>query len=174
MAVKFQSTLPARGATARNRGVFWWPKRFNPRSPRGERHNKQIASGTPAPFQSTLPARGATPCLRLRSPSTRGFNPRSPRGERQRPEELLIEAYGFNPRSPRGERPSMRPTFVTITASFQSTLPARGATAAMQSGSSLDPCFNPRSPRGERRRVRSPPAGYEGFQSTLPARGATR
>ncbi len=79
---------------------------------------------------------------------------------------------------------------------FQSTLPARGATPVLSAGRSLAanfnprsphgerpvglPCplayryFNPRSPHGERQKVRNGLPAAKPFQSTLPARGATR
>ena len=56
----------------------------------------------------------------------------------------------FNPRSPHGERPfPARPT--SRPATFQSTLPARGATTPRKKRSSTRSNFNPRSPHGERR-----------------------
>ena len=79
---------------------------------------------------------------------------------------------------------------------FQSTLPARGATCAVdqphtgdgisihapRTGSDVPSPrhggahqdFNPRSPHGERRRTATHKRRRERFQSTLPARGATR
>ena len=57
---KFQSTLPARGATASSaifRRSRW---NFNPRSPHGERPERLDAGLMEQLFQSTLPARGAT------------------------------------------------------------------------------------------------------------------
>ena len=60
-----------------------------------------------------------------------------------------VFAY-FNPRSPHGERPLTR-SAVASKSRFQSTLPARGATAFCD--------FSPAQSR---------------FQSTLPARGATK
>ena len=82
---KFQSTLPARGATMpaaagipvtgyfnprspRGERRFSpnifpaWHNDFNPRSPRGERHTGYRILIWPTRFQSTLPARGATGC----------------------------------------------------------------------------------------------------------------
>ena len=58
--VQFQSTLPARGATGRGQGCLGAGKDFNPRSPRGERRTWHTARPFPLTFQSTLPARGAT------------------------------------------------------------------------------------------------------------------
>ena len=149
--LRFQSTLPSRGATRIGRSIFNFVKYFNPRSPRGERHNpsdtttgKRIIS-IHAPlagsdeltgcllrflliFQSTLPSRGATAA--------------------PRPSPLVFG--DFNPRSPRGERLSYHPRRQT-TDLFQSTLPSRGAT--------IMTCFSPLM--------------YCIFQSTLPSRGAT-
>ena len=56
---------------------------------------------------------------------------------------------------------------------FQSTLPARGATAGQGSGRGGLCYFNPRSPQGERPVCRLWGASACLFQSTLPARGAT-
>ena len=99
------------------------------------------------------------------------FNPRSPHGERQSIMASWSWYANFNPRSPHGERLVLRlgvPSYIA----FQSTLPARGATAkaavvsrasmisihAPRTGSDgiihwfLPPLcnFNPRSPHGER------------------------
>ena len=57
--------------------------------------------------------------------------------------------------------------------SFQSTLPARGATTSKHTPLSRRD-FNPRSLHGERHRNRIHIGGRLRFQSTLPARGATR
>ena len=129
---RFQSTLPARGATLRGRVPLEARPGFNPRSPRGERREAGGPSSSSAVFQSTLPARGATSGRVTRSRQWSGFqstlpargatasrvprgsglssfNPRSPRGER--PSAVCSTGAGttrFNPRSPRGERPSSR------------------------------------------------------------------
>ena len=81
---KFQSTLPARGAT-----------------------RARVYARTFITFQSTLPARGATlyhSCLVV---TIRNFNPRSPHGERPAVRCCwLRDDRDFNPRSPHGERQS--------------------------------------------------------------------
>ena len=147
----FQSTPPARGATAERVPRLRCQRYFNPRPPRGGRldYDLEYALVTltisiHAPreggdhiydqlryvcmkFQSTPPARGAT---------------------------LTSHIYLFPP-------------------SFQSTPPARGATAGESDRVGLPADFNPRPPRGGRRwTVRN---GRNGrlFQSTPPARGAT-
>ena len=168
---RFQSTLPARGATASFRFCY-----------------------SCSSFQSTLPARGATPmrvrdrrmvCISIHAPRTgsdshslctirarRHFNPRSPHGERHDGRRRTsAAAKDFNPRSPHGERHG--DSFQRSQPyKFQSTLPARGATNlffeairiikisihAPRTGSdglgvtgfSLARNFNPRSPHGER------------------------
>ena len=146
---------------------------FNPRSPHGER---PIPSATRAfgtsRFQSTLPARGATRASTICARRRAHFNPRSPHGERPAVFTSTSASYNFNPRSPHGERRhflarAIRAVTISIHAprtgsdtpfvfwrcervSFQSTLPARGATRSDGKGITT---FK--------------------FQSTLPARGAT-
>ena len=57
---KFQSTLPARGATNIPRVLSSSQKHFNPRSLHGERLIDALTAQRIEAFQSTLPARGAT------------------------------------------------------------------------------------------------------------------
>ena len=84
------------------------------------------------------------------------FNPRSPHGERRKRGTHYPPRSHFNPRSPHGERPTPTPCF-TPNALFQSTLPARGATARRSARRNPPWHFNPRSPHGERPRVRDAP-----------------
>ena len=128
-AARFQSTLPARGATFVTQSIFNALGDFNPRSPHGERpafrstHSLDATNFNPRSphgerlmvagqcraarpvFQSTLPARGAT-------------------SKHTRPKKKKSH---FNPRSPHGERPAVSPRRI-LSMQFQSTLPARGAT----------------------------------------------
>ena len=102
-------------------------------------------------FQSTLPARGATGVTGLNRPQfvisihaprtgsdfplvvvdrmLADFNPRSPHGERPRLHHAPHPRMYFNPRSPHGERPENWRFSRVVIMKFQSTLPARGATA---------------------------------------------
>ena len=57
---RFQSTLPARGATCFSLLRTPGPAHFNPRSPHGERLDRYEGVPHYYTFQSTLPARGAT------------------------------------------------------------------------------------------------------------------
>ena len=79
---KFQSTLPARGATSKTHPALTLMSNFNPRSPHGER---QLHAG------GVLRDLG-------------NFNPRSPHGERLDPDNNEVTIGNFNPRSPHGER----------------------------------------------------------------------
>ncbi len=101
----FQSTHPARGATAPPQGRLKSPN-FNPRTPRGVRHIEAQSGFYPMQFQSTHPARGATTPVSIPTTTPRHFNPRTPRGVR------LHHCRAVLP-----------------TCRFQSTHPARGATA---------------------------------------------
>ena len=156
----------------------------------------------------------------MRSSTTRPhFNPRSPHGERHYKRTNGEGRCNFNPRSPHGERPTRMVRYccaelISIHAprtgsdcksrskrlskrTFQSTLPARGATdpltnVAISCGSisihaprtgsdrntshtiSTQEHFNPRSPHGERLKYQRDVNIVIKFQSTLPARGATK
>ena len=149
LSALFQSTLPARGATSFQRRISSRQRYFNPRSPHGERLIRERKRVVPKEFQSTLPARGATifltqfpqrsadfnprsphgerPRIADRSAVHQYFNPRSPHGERRFPFTIITGARDFNPRSPHGERQDLQCYWCSI-ATFQSTLPARGAT----------------------------------------------
>ena len=104
----FQSTPPARGAT---------------------RKGRRSGELSQLPFQSTPPARGATHTGRRIEREPAYFNPRPPRGGRRcRICAGMQKIDNFNPRPPRGGR--RRPRACCRSCSlFQSTPPARGATA---------------------------------------------
>ena len=80
---------------------------FNPRSPWGERQQKN-------PWKDV----------------SKYFNPRSPWGERRSHSEGLTQGPNFNPRSPWGERQVMDKHKVGAII-FQSTLPVGGATGLL-------------------------------------------
>ena len=146
---RFQSTLPARGATGQA-AAYFRDDRISIHAPRTGSDEKCLRTGTTTLlFQSTLPARGATETWQYAHTRRRYFNPRSLHGERpyaarQTALELLISIHapctGSDATLPHAYRQPR----------FQSTLPARGATfhelVVVQ---------------------------FVKFQSTLPARGAT-
>ena len=195
---RFQSTLPARGATCSQPLLFPMTLTISIHAPRtGSDVKCQDALIVAAPisihaprtgsdeatagkilaemeFQSTLPARGATWSF-LICPSFAQFQSTLPaRGATAAAVPVAIAVLHFNPRSPHGER--------------------RAERASIRAGCCY---FNPRSPHGERRTRRTDstrwrqisihaprtgsdfcipchPAKTAQFQSTLPARGATR
>ena len=122
-------------------------------------------------FQSTLPARGATLAvsagtlvwiISIHAPRTgsdfsssriglisSNFNPRSPHGERPATPNAIVSMVTFQSTLPaRGATQSS--TFITHLSAFQSTLPARGATRFSMLADTTFKHFNPRSPHGER------------------------
>ena len=149
--MRFQSTLPAGGATDKN-------------------NEKNLRTNR---FQSTLPAGGATTGKQMTRHRRYDFNPRSPRGERL----YMCNTYncasiisihaprggsdfdfywpalaniGISIHAPRGgsDTPNVSP--LSIPFRFQSTLPAGGATSRPPFTVKSSGYFNPRSPRGER------------------------
>ena len=123
---------------------------FNPRSPHGERRRSTPTSSRWRRFQSTLPARGATATLARKILQDVDFNPRSPHGERHFFQSYLSRGRKISIHAPRTGSDAIFAANETAF-TFQSTLPARGATEAMDYVEYLT-----------------------AFQSTLPARGATR
>ena len=123
-------------------------------------------------FQSTLPMRGAT--RRSRASGKQDIiSIHAPHaGSDQGHHCHKRDGGNFNPRSPCGERPP-RSTSSSGSATFQSTLPMRGATRLHYPASRL-----------QRISIHAPHAGSDAdgyvwlsvqlkFQSTLPMRGAT-
>ena len=85
-ACKFQSTLPARGATHYGAGSGGAAGAISIYAPRtGSDDERGGIAGEVAEFQSTLPARGATTRRRACTGEPLNFNLRSPHGERQAP-----------------------------------------------------------------------------------------
>ena len=126
-----------------------------------------------APFISIhAPRTGSdsSPALSLAKYSN--FNPRSPHGERRLWRKHRYSPGHFNPRSPHGERQpcawALKKLFT-----FQSTLPARGATEGALKPGSLVKQFQSTLPARGATIFRDLRHFTSAFQSTLPARGAT-
>ena len=168
---KFQSTLPARGAT-QHHGHAAHQHGISIHAPRtGSDGHCDFGHDDTSSFQSTLPARGATP-IKTWSCVARLFQSTLPaRGATGSIQHILHRAEisihaprtgsdqserrsrkftaNFNPRSPHGERQAQKYSEI-LPKRFQSTLPARGATPAAVFWTNLKSNFNPRSPHGER------------------------
>ena len=125
---KFQSTLPARGATPLFVLVIKSDVHFNPRSPHGERLQSPENLCPSAQFQSTLPARGATYLSR----------------------SWLNEPYGISIHAPRtGSDGNVTPYKQTSDISIHA--PRTGSDKRNGKGVEMGKNnFNPRSPHGER------------------------
>ena len=147
----FQSTRPARGATKLFSLIPLFSLIFQSTRPARGATSAMVACHSLKVFQSTRPARGATEDDARLIVHHRDFNPRAPRGARQPVMPRLFYVFYFNPRAPRGARHTTIThrdvnQFISIHApregrdllwigsairfsSFQSTRPARGATA---------------------------------------------
>ena len=125
-------------------------RRFNPRSPCGERRTTRADASLLTTFQPTLPLRGATG-PRSDPPFPQVVSTHAPlAGSDRAASSRGRPRSGFNPRSPCGERHDVQ-AWVDELAGFQPTLPLRGATP----------------------RASTHPCGQVPFQPTLPLRGAT-
>ena len=166
----FQSTLPAGGATALAGGI--------------------VAA---ASFQSTLPAGGATYTIYHFGIRRYCFNPRSPQGERRGGGYREHHAGGVSIHAPRRGSDSIGDS-VLSTSTFQSTLPAGGATSVLPrahsredvsihaprrgsdqikgAGGAPELSFNPRSPQGERQAQMSKPKSNIIVSIHAPRRGS--
>ena len=124
--LRFQSTLPLRGATLISCKAIQFGKYFNPRSPYGERlfwgltfnMSRRISihaplTGSDKPPQGIpddryisihAPLTGSDPPVACNQWLAGHFNPRSPYGERLHCLWLVRWPMDFNPRSPYGER----------------------------------------------------------------------
>ena len=171
--VRFQPTLPARGATIRN-----WRKPAD------------------SLFQPTLPARGATRRNRLHrlmqristhAPRTGSdprrkrllparkshFNPRSPHGERLHLPLLASPAGDISTHAPRTGSDEVRAPRPCRPRRFQPTLPARGATRLF-CRDVVHHAISTHAPRTGSDGGSAPQQhSKQRFQPTLPARGAT-
>ena len=81
-------------------------------------------------FQSTLPARGATGRPLGQLGEKNYFNPRSPHGERLYQFANIVDADNISIHAPRTGSDFHERLTIKGCIRFQSTLPARGATAA--------------------------------------------
>ena len=172
-SVVFQSTPPARGATAHRQSLYRAPYHFNPRPPRGGR----LASGLPvrAGYHfNPRPPRGGRRVAAQRLQQRRGISIHAPRegGDSPAPWHPRQDA-DFNPRPPRGGR-QQAAGHGRLGQAISIHAPREGGDHWSGWAHAGRPYFNPRPPRGGRLLL-SVSAGMPEivFQSTPPARGAT-
>ena len=171
--MRFQSTLPSRGATWRLLGWLSRESYFNPRSPRGERPMQYSFNRGDIIFQSTLPSRGAT-CARHGTDTGYRISIHAPLAGSDNcniyKDSGLAEISIHAPLAGSDQSQSVQPN---PWKQFQSTLPSRGATKDLRR-------FRDQFSIS----IHAPLAGsdvvaghtiplYRLFQSTLPSRGAT-
>ena len=172
----FQSTCPARGTTLCN--IFYTictqcisihvpreghddvlvnrltvRQNFNPRAPRGARHQYKWSKLLATTISIHVPREGHDHARAAYCCGDRNFNPRAPRGARPvTPRQLLTKKY-FNPRAPRGARPY--PSAGMLHAVYFNPRAPRGARPHSISCPSCGSHFNPRAPRGARHLTKS-------------------
>ena len=149
----FQSTLPARGATAATAAPSSLLPFQSTLPARGATVKQAMVLAYSDEFQSTLPARGATH-LPLLAPPAWNISIHAPRtgSDARQPGHSGGLRY-FNPRSPHGERHcapfmDMGKSVISIHA------PRTGSDADLDGHLPSGGDFNPRSPHGERRSQR--------------------
>ena len=130
---EFQSTPPARGATklpvVARRVVTY----FNPRPPRGGRQSGKIEKTHFIMDFNPRPPRGGRPLLCSPAPAHNHFNPRPPRGGRLRFARSSVHPSSISIHAPREGGDPGNTYAIQLFLEFQSTPPARGATAKMHS-----------------------------------------
>ena len=191
----FQSTLPARGATAQ---AYYdsLDAAISIHAPRTGSDTLRCNKSADHRISIHAPRTGSDLGARRHGCRPHNFNPRSPHGERHGLQFFRSPGKYFNPRSPHGERPKAAGDAIRAV-TFQSTLPARGATLrirfmCLEGGISIHAprtgsdnaraiflsCFSRISIHAPRTGSDSCTVGITGivhsFQSTLPARGATQ
>ena len=146
----FQSTRPARGATA-----------------------CVVVHAGCLEFQSTRPARGATSYYHLLIYIPQSFNPRAPHGARLARGALHHAVFYVSIHAPRTGRDHINLYQRPALAVFQSTRPARGATRRRIHITPPNWFQSTRPARGATETL-DLSSNLGRFQSTRPARGATR
>ena len=125
------------------------PHNFNPRSPRGERHRLALFYLPRGVISIHAPLAGSDGITIGFIRVDPYFNPRSPRGERPRTWSRRALWTVISIHAPLAGSDGFPPHWTDLNASFQSTLPSRGATWTTSIRNATR-YFNPRSPRGER------------------------
>ena len=174
--LEFQSTPPARGATASTFSLARSSTSyFNPRPPRGGRrhdlrgllHKGAISIHAPREGGDALP-------LSLHREVDHHFNPRPPRGGRQQNPRRQYRRDRISIHAPRegGDRCLSRVS-ASVDKRISIHAPREGGDPGDREYFPGRRHFNPRPPRGGRRDSWSSFSITMSFQSTPPARGAT-
>ena len=195
MSIEFQSTCPARGTTAHYTESPQAHNYFNPRAPRGARHDDGNAQLRWIDISIHVPREGhdvacdAMPLSNVISIHV----PREGHDSRASPSSAIVR--NFNPRAPRGARHFVD-ALIVGSVSISIHVPREGHDRSSRGRPSRPRNFNPRAPRGARHyradctgfrfyiSIHVPREGHDlflscatssqhSFQSTCPARGTT-
>ena len=169
--LRFQSTLPVRGAT---RVLFWRQRNgdISIHAPRAGSDQRAENVDHVRVISIHAPRAGSDRVIIPVDGPGGDFNPRSPCGERPGVYWVIHGNIPFQSTLPVRGATTYQPALILRT-TFQSTLPVRGATLGNDLDYSLRAYFNPRSPCGERQYPSGSRLTFNQFQSTLPVRGAT-
>ena len=148
---EFQSTHPARGATAHKRDHARRILYFNPRTPRGVRLCVGAQYCPVRPFQSTHPARGATFTSPFLFQVPGNFNPRTPRGVRPGPTATAVVVAAISIHAPREGCDYKREGVPCFDYEISIHAPREGCDFHRFAICTYLHHFNPRTPRGVRR-----------------------
>ena len=171
-ASPFQSTHPARGATMISLWYRLEDGKISIHAPRTGCDCGRACGGRRRGISIHAPRTGCDGWLRRQGAVLAHFNPRTPHGVRPCGNIIISGSAYFNPRTPHGVRHFLLKSYLQIK-QFQSTHPARGATARSSAYQGQQFNFNPRTPHGVRRFLMAQLQLRHEFQSTHPARGAT-
>ena len=149
----FNPRSPRGGATETALDTSKLSCNFNPRSPRGERPSILPTSGDHAQISIHAPREGSDepPPPNPRRQSTISIH--APREGSDSIYSSFSSARVISIHAPREGSDLGHERGHPYQGGFQSTLPARGATWAMNEATHTKVDFNPRSPRGERRQT---------------------
>ena len=147
----FQSTHPARGATDRFNAGDTAALQFQSTHPaRGATYYK-YSKGGHKHVSIHAPREGCDPKPLRCLPIQCNFNPRTPRGVRRTSSCILLIKFLFQSTHPARGATALVLLLGQGLLIFQSTHPARGATSGILPTSIPSSHFNPRTPRGVRR-----------------------
>ena len=170
--IRFQSTLPVRGATICSRKSRTDLLHFNPRSPCGERLARVIVDPRfDALFQSTLPVRGATKLIHTGN-FAEVFQSTLPVRGATKHFGRIEKFQSISIHAPRAGSDLQCRCKARFHRRFQSTLPVRGATCRGAGAVRRTSHFNPRSPCGERPDHRRDYNGTYGISIHAPRAGS--
>ena len=191
---KFQSTLPARGATSAMGKCCRRSSYFNPRSPHGERHTAD-KDYLPAEYRISIhaprtgsdsdlldkfmgldisihaPRTGSDDTPPPSAPPASYFNPRSPHGERRFRPEPVAPTQDISIHAPRTGS-DLPENAERITRRISIHAPRTGSDNPRRNHARQQIYFNPRSPHGERLNIICQRSNFQSISIHAPRTGS--